>query len=232
MLQILVTDRWHQTFPGGHVGVLLIGNVDNSGHHDPLQENKRILELSLREQFQGYSRADFLELKVLKAYQNYYKKFDQTYHVQLQLESVVLKAKQLPTVSPLVDANFIAELKTLVLTAGHDADVLAASVLIDATLGGEEFFQMNGIGKLLKPNDMMMSDGQGIVCTILYGQDRRTAISAITRRALYVAYAPSGIPAAMVRQQLDLILEHVMLFAPQAEVEMLEIYASTIEKNQ
>jgi DNA/RNA-binding domain of Phe-tRNA-synthetase-like protein len=232
VLQIQVTDRWHQTFPEGHVGVLLIGNVDNSGIDDPLQENKRILESSLREQFQGYSRADFLELEVLRAYQNYYKKFDQTYHVQLQLESVVHKAKSLPTVSPLVDANFIAELKTLVLTAGHDADLLTAPVLIDATLGGEELIQMNGSRKLLKPNDMMMSDEHSIICTILYGQDKRSAILAATRRALYVAYAPAGVPTQAVQGQLDSILEHVLVFAPQAEVEMLEIYASSAEKSR
>jgi DNA/RNA-binding domain of Phe-tRNA-synthetase-like protein len=227
MLQIQVTDRWHQTFPEGHVGVLLIGNVNNSGHDDPLKEQKRTLEFGLCERFKGFSRAELLELEVLRAYQNYYKKFDQTYHVQLQLESVVHKGKQLPTVSPLVDANFIAKLKTLVLTAGHDADLLAVPVLIDATLGGEELIQMNGSRKLLKPNDMMMSDGQGIVCTILYGQDKRTAISPVTRRALYVAYAPAGVPAEMVQQQLDSILEHVLVFAPQAEVEQSTIYAST-----
>ena len=207
--------------------MLLVGNIDNSGRDDPLKEQKRSLEVGLRERFKEFSRAELLGLEVLKAYQNYYKKFDQTYHFQLQLESVVHKAKQLPTVSPLVDANFIAELETLVLTAGHDADLLAAPVSIDATLGGEALIQMNGSRKLLKPKDMMMSDGQGVVCTILYGQDKRTAISALTRRALYVAYAPSGVPVQTVQWQLDSILEHILVFSPRAEVEQSTIYTST-----
>jgi DNA/RNA-binding domain of Phe-tRNA-synthetase-like protein len=154
-------------------------------------------------------------------------KFGQTYHIQLQLEAVVQQGKPLPNVSPLVDANFAAELETLILTAGHDADVLEAPVTIDATHGGEPFRQLNGVVRSLKPNDMMMSDSQGIVCTILYGQDARTPISLNTRRALYVAYAPSGVPRATVQQQFDAIRANILLVAPEAEVEMSEIFAAT-----
>jgi DNA/RNA-binding domain of Phe-tRNA-synthetase-like protein len=130
-------------------------------------------------------------------------------------------------VSPLVDANFAAELETLVLTAGHDADLLERPLILDATRGGEAFRQMNGSEKVLKPNDMMMSDGKGVICTVLYGQDQRTPISPSTRRALYVAYAPSGVPVEAVVRQLDVICENIQLFAPEAQVEGLEIYAAS-----
>ena len=223
---IETTERWHDTFPGGHVGVLLVGEVDNTGRTTPLDERKKEIASRLREEFAEFSRADFLNLEVLKAYRNYYKQFGQTYHVQLQLESVVHKGKSLPNVSPLVDANFAAELETLVLTAGHDADLLESPLIIDATQGGEAFVQMNGAEKSLKPNDMMMADEKGIICTIIYGQDERTPISPATRRALYVAYAPSGVPVAMVRRQLEAIRENILLFAPEAEVERLEVYAA------
>lgn len=223
---IEVTERWHGTFPGGHVGVLLISRVDNTKRTTPLDERKKELESRLRDEFAEFSRADLLDLEALKAYRNYYKQFGQTYHVQLQLESVVHKGKSLPNVSPLVDANFAAELETLVLTAGHDADLLAAPVTLDATQGGEAFVQMNGAEKSLKPNDMMMADASSVVCTILYGQDERTPISPTTRCALYVAYAPSGVPVAVVRRQLETLRENILLFAPEAEVERLEVYAA------
>lgn len=226
MFQIDVTDRWHNTFPGGHVGVLLIGQVDNARRPTPLDQRKREIESALRQKYDGYSRADLLELEVLKAYRRYYKKFNKTYHVQLQLESVVQKGKSLPRVSPLVDANFAAELETLVLTAGHDADLLKLPVTIDATQGHEQLIQLNGSVRALKANDMMMTDGESVVCTIIYGQDKRTPISPQTRRALYVAYAPAGVTAVNVQQQLDAILENVRLFAPAAEVEMNQIFSA------
>ena len=56
MFPILVTDRWRETFVGGHVGVLLIGNVDNSQRETPLDPRKREIEARLREKFAGFAR--------------------------------------------------------------------------------------------------------------------------------------------------------------------------------
>ena len=206
--------------------MLLIGNVDNTKRETPLDERKREVEARLRERYAGFSRGDFLELEVLSAYRDFYKRFGNTYHVQGQLESVV-GGKALPNVNPLVDANFTAELETLVLTAGHDAALLKGPLTIDATKGDETFVQMNGKERNLKPDDMMMRDAEGIVCTILYGQDRRTPISPDTEWALYVAYAPVGVSTEAVQQQLDAIRENVDLFAPDAKVERVEIFEAS-----
>ena len=220
------TAKWHSTFEGGHVGVLLLSEINNSAPSSALNAKKLELESRLREEYAHFSRQDFFEIEVLKAYRNYYKLFGNTYHVQGQLESVVHKGKSLPSVSPLVDANFVAELDSLVLTAGHDADLLEPPLFIDATQDGEAFTQMNGKEKQLKVNDMMMRDAKGIVCTILYGQDKRTPISPKTKRALYVSYAPAGVKKEDVQKQLELIRQNVLLFAPAAVTEMLEIHAA------
>ena len=226
MLPIEVTERWHRTFEGGAVGVLLVENVDNAKRKTALDAHKREVEATLRTQFDGFSRADLLELPILQAYRRYYKKFNKTYHVQLQLESVVQKGKKLPNVTPLVDANFAAELETLVLTAGHDADLLEGTITIDATQVGDEFVQMNGKKRPLKPNDMMMRDEKGIVCTIIYGQDQRTPISPSTRRALYVAYAPAGVLADAVQKQLEAIRDNVLRFAPEARIAETAVFVA------
>lgn len=126
------------------------------------------------------------------------RRFDQTCHVQWQLESIAHKGRSLPKVSPLVDARFMAGLGTLVLAANHDADRPVWPLVLDATRGGEAFEQMSGKVRRLEPNDMMMADARGIVRAVLYGQDRRTPISPQTRRVLYVCYVPSGIPAPLV----------------------------------
>ena len=231
MIQLNVTDRWQTTFPGAHVGVLLIGRVDNTKRPTLLDRHKRAVEAQLREKFAGLTRADLLELEVLKAYRNFYRRFGNTYHVQLQLESVVHKGKSLPSVSPLVDANFTAELETLVLTAGHDADVLRPPLTLDAARGGEAFTAMNGSVKTLKPGDMMMTDASGVICTIIAGQDARTPISPATNRALYVAYAPVGVPLESVERQLEIIRKNVLLFAPDAEGEFT-IYTANSSANR
>jgi DNA/RNA-binding domain of Phe-tRNA-synthetase-like protein len=133
--------------------------------------------------------------------------------VLLQLESVVLKGKNLPEVSPLVDANFTAELDTLVLTASHDAAHLQPPLFIDVSRTGDEFIRMNGAPKQLPPGDMVMRDGRGVTCTIIYGQDNISLITASTTHALYVAYAPLGVGGGAVMAQLDAIERNIRLFS-------------------
>ena len=225
MIEVQASDRWQTKFPGGQVGLLLIGAVNNASRETALEAYKQALAASLRAKYGGLSRADLLELPVLQAYKDYYRQFNKTYHVQLQLESIVFKGKSLPSVSPLVDAVFAAELESLILTAGHDADRLVDPVMIDASRGDESYSGFYGERRTPKPGDMLMRDGQGVVCTILYGQDQRTPITPQTRRALYVAYVPAGIEPETVEAHLNQIEANVRLFAPAAEVEYRQVLA-------
>ena len=120
MLSISTSDEWQASHPGATIGVLELSGVENSGSSAALNEHKREVEARLRERFKGLTRQDLLALPVLSAYDRYYAHFNKTYHVRAALESIVWKGKSLPEVSPAVDANFMAEVETLVLTAGHD----------------------------------------------------------------------------------------------------------------
>jgi DNA/RNA-binding domain of Phe-tRNA-synthetase-like protein len=192
--------------------------VDNAVACPELDRRKRAVETSLRARFKGVARAEFGAIEVLRDYQRYYKSFDKTYHVQLQLESIVSKGKSLPDVSPLVDANFVAELETLVLTAGHDAAKLREPLCIDLSREGDVIVQMNGTSKPIRVGDMVMRDADAVSCSILYGQDNRSPISRQTAHVLYVAYAPPGVSAAAVEAQLAGILANVRTFAPGCSV--------------
>lgn len=226
MINVNISEKWRNKFPGSHIGILLIGNVDNSKRVTLLDKRKKEIESRVREKFAGYSRRDLLELEVLKAYKKYYKQFNKTYHVLLQLESVVHKNKSLPNINPLVDAYFASEMDTFLLTAGHDADLLEGAIIIDVTSGTERFTQMNGNSRILKADDMMMKDEKGVVCTIIYGQDQRTPISPKTKRALYVAYVPEGITRTAVISHLDTIKDNVLFFAPKANVEYEKVHSA------
>lgn len=218
MLTITVTPEWKSVYPGAQIGILEIVGVDNTLRSELLEAKKRALESRLRARFAGYVRRDFLALPVMAAYERYYKHFDKTYHVLLQLESIVLKGKNLPEVSPLVDANFAAELDTLVLTASHDVARLQSPLLIDVSRVGDEFIRMNGIPKQLPLGDMVMRDSQGVICTILYGQDNLSPITARTTHALYVAYAPPGVGVENVQAQLDAIEKNIRLFSANCQL--------------
>lgn len=219
MLSISATDNWRTTHPGAVIGLLELSGVDNSHPSAKLDAQKRATEARLRERYRDFARADFVSLPVMAAYQKYYKRFTKTYHVLLQLESLVLKGKSLPDVSPLVDANFIAEVETLVLTAGHDVEKLVAPVIMDVSRAGDQIMRMNGAPKDMDAGDMVMRDATGVVCSIIYGQDNVSPISSATTHVLYVCYAPAGVPPETVETQLQRIEENVRLFCPDARVE-------------
>ena len=223
MLTITATDAWKEAHPGGKIGLLEISGIDNKQPALNLEEKKRAVEDRLRERYADFSREDFLALPVMEAYHRYYRGFGYTYHVLLQLESVILKGKSLPNVSPLVDANFAAELETLVLTAGHDVARLEAPIVIDVAHDGDQIIQMSGKQKDVPAGDMLMRDASGVTCTILRGQDNRSPISKDTTHVLYVAYAPDGVTEAHVRAQLSTIAKYVDMFAPNCVLERSEL---------
>lgn len=219
MLSISATNEWRITHPGAVIGLLELSGVDNSSFSPKLEERKRETEARLRERYRDFARADFLSMPVMAAYQKYYKRFTKTYHVLLQLESLVLKGKSLPDVSPLVDANFTAEVDTLVLTAGHDVAKLVAPVVMDVSRAGDQITRMNGAPKAMDAGDMLMRDATGVVCSIIYGQDNVSPILPETTHVLYVAYAPVGVPLETVDAHLQKIEENVRLFCPGAVME-------------
>lgn len=226
-MDITLSPIWQITFPGAQLGLLHMTGIDNSKRPTPLDAEKRRVEAQVREQYGHLSRAELREDPTLAAYHAYYKRFKKSYHVQLQLESVALKGKGLPTVNPLVDSYFAAELESFILTAGHDADKLNGPVTLGVTEPGDTLVMMNGETREVKPGDMKMMDGDELVCTILYGQDKRTPITPQTSSVLYVAYVPAGVEPAIVRANFERIKANVALVSPEAEVELEEIFSAT-----
>jgi DNA/RNA-binding domain of Phe-tRNA-synthetase-like protein len=145
MLSISTTDAWRDARPGAAVGLLELSGADNAHSSAGLETRKRETEAHLRERYRGFTRQDFLALPVMTAYAQYYKRFNKTYHVQLQVESIVLKGKNLSDVSPLVDANFAAEVETFILTAGHEVAKLGGPISIDVSAQGDQMTQMIGM---------------------------------------------------------------------------------------
>ena len=218
------TSSWRSTFPEAHAGVLVMRAASNPAHHAALESQKTALEQDLRKQFSGQDRAAIASHPILRAYAEYYRQFKKTYHIQLQLESIVLKGKSIPSVAALVEAMFMAEMKDMLLTAGHDLDVLQLPLSLDVATGTEQYTLLRGEQQTLKAGDMMISDQAGVISSIVYGPDERTQITAETQNVIFTVYAPPRISKQSVAQHLQGIKENVMLFAPRAQVELFQIY--------
>ncbi|MFN2281075.1 MAG: hypothetical protein ACK2TZ_04360 [Anaerolineales bacterium] len=218
-----LSPAWKSTYPEAIVGVLAMGGASNPSSHPELQAAKAALEEELRTRYAGWDRAQLKALPVMQAYEAYYKPFKKTYHVLQQIESVAFKGKSIPKVAALVETMFMAELDNLLLTAGHDLDQVEPPVTIDVASGDESYVRMNGDDQVLKADDMMITDRRGILSSIIYGPDQRTRIRPETRRVLFTTYGPPGIEAGLMRAHLEQLRDNVLLVAPGAETEAMQV---------
>jgi DNA/RNA-binding domain of Phe-tRNA-synthetase-like protein len=223
---LTVTAAWQTTYPGAAVGVLAMQGVSNPDSHPGLDGRKQALEEEIRSRFSGQDKAAIRALGPVQTYNDHYKRFKKTYHVQLQLESVAFKGKSIPRVASLIEAMFMAELKNLLLTAGHDLDSVQGPVTLDVAAGNETYAMLNGREQVLKRDDMFISDAVGVMSSVVYGPDSRTRIKPATRRALFTVYAPEGIGQEAVLGHLRDIQDNVAAFAPDAVTDLLEVYTT------
>jgi DNA/RNA-binding domain of Phe-tRNA-synthetase-like protein len=221
-----LTDKWKATYPGAGVGVLEMCGVANPESSSELDQRAGHIEQYLRERYSGADRATIKTIPSIQAYSDYYRQFKKTYHVQLQLESVLLKGKSIPGMRALIKAMVSAELKNHLLTAGHDVELLDGSLTADVATGEELYTRFGDKEQQLKQGDMFIADGSGIVSSVIYGPDARTSIRENTEHVCFTVYVVPGIAPATVKAHLADIRDAVMLVSPGAEVEMLEFVGS------
>jgi DNA/RNA-binding domain of Phe-tRNA-synthetase-like protein len=219
-----VSDDWKRAYPGAHAGILAMRNVLNPARHLELDHQKAELEADLRALFTD--RDSLKSLVPIKAYQEYFKRFKKTYHVFQQLESVIFKGKPIPQVAALVEAMFMEELRNMLLTAGHDLDLVKTPLKLDVAKGIEKYIRMNGQEQVLKAGDMMIADSVAVISSVIYGPDKRTMITPATKRVLFTVYAVPGIGEQTVRQHLQGIEANIRLVSPDAQQELLEVYGT------
>jgi DNA/RNA-binding domain of Phe-tRNA-synthetase-like protein len=218
---LIATGAWRYSFPGAVAGALVMRGVGNPERSAALEAEKRRLEERLRAAASELKSVTSAADRVLVAYSDYYRARGKSYQVKAQWESVARKGKPIPSRAALVEAMFMAELESLILTAGHDLDAVVPPLRVDVTTEGDRYLLLNGTEAVLAAGDMTMRDGVGIVASVLRGPDLRTRITSETRSVLFAVYAPAGVGEDEVRGHLERIQANVELVAPGALTQQL-----------
>jgi DNA/RNA-binding domain of Phe-tRNA-synthetase-like protein len=221
---IEVSESWRTNHPGSAFAVLVMQDFQLPGETSLLSTQKKALEEELRARYQAMDRSQIRSIPQMQAYGAFYRNYKKTYHIQLQLESIVHKNKHLPEGPLLVQAMFMAEMETFLLTAGHDLDKIEGQMSLNAATGQEIYTLLRGEQATCKPGDMIMTDEMGVICSVIYGQDWRTSISNDTQNVIYAIYIPKGIQEALIDEHLDQLEENVSLISPHASRYFRYIY--------
>jgi DNA/RNA-binding domain of Phe-tRNA-synthetase-like protein len=219
-----VSERWMTAYPDAMVAVLVVKGATNAQEHPALEARKRSLEADLRSRFADPDAIKSAE--AIAPYVAYYKRFEKTYHLMQQLKTVVVKGRPMPTVSGLVDVMFMAEMRNLLLTAGHDLATVELPITLDVCTGEERYVKLNGEEQLAKAGDMMVVDRRGVLSSVIHGPDFRSRIAPQTRDVLYVVYAPSGITRDSAVRHVADMADSILLFSPSAQAEPVRILSA------
>lgn len=218
---VVVDETWKESWPQAHVGLMTVSGVGALSGNAALNEKKDELVRALRKRFPD--KEAILSWHPVRSYVDYFKRYKKTYHVLMQLESIACRGKSLPSVSPVVEAMFMAELDNAILTAGHDVEKLHLPLRLKAADGDEKYEGIGGREQAVKARDMIMSDGAGIIASVIGGPDDRTKLTPQTQRCLFVAYGPPGIEPIILERHLAAIRSNLELFSPELRVEHQEI---------
>ncbi len=213
---------WALGYPGATAGLLAMDRICQPASSPALLAEKARVEEELRLSFPD--RAALKAHPLARAYNAYYKRFGWSYTVLPQVESVAVKGKTIPALVPLVTAMFTAELKTLLLTAGHDLATLEGPVRLLVARGGERFVRLSGEEQEIKKGDLHMADERGIIAAVLHGPDQRTRLTAASTGVLYCVYGVPGVPREAMAAHLDLLESYVRLVDPAARTLLKAAY--------
>lgn len=211
-------------YPGAKMGVLAMTNVEASAPLAPDAVEDALNEI--RRRYGHLDRAGLKEIHPVKAYVEYYKKHGYSYHVLGQVESVLQGKKQLRAESGLLQAMFLTELESMLLTAGHDLGKLQNPIQLKIASGNETYASITGKETTAVQGDLMVCDGNGVISSILRGPDFRSRITGATADVLFTFYAPPGIETGSIREALEKLRDRITSFSTLSSTAILHVYES------
>jgi DNA/RNA-binding domain of Phe-tRNA-synthetase-like protein len=222
LLKILTTVK--ELYPASMFGIMTAHGLDAAADRSCVEALKNDEIAKIKAAHIGYERKNIITSAPVCHYSAYYKQFKKTYHVISQLESILLKDRGIPSVGMPVEAMFLAEIKNLLLTAGHDLDKIDGDLTVRVSIGTENYRCISGTEQQLVKDDLYLSDTSGILSSIIYGPDYRTRITDVTKNAIYFVYGVEGVTEEQIREHLKDIRTYLSAVIKTAEFNSIEVF--------
>ena len=219
-----ITDAVRQKYPETLLGVLRVNDLKTTPDPAAWNELRTRETASFRASRITYERKSAVTASPLACYTGFYRQFKKTYPVLLQMESVLLKGREIRADCLAVETMFLAEVKHGLLVAGHDTQNLSGRFTLDLARGGEAFTMVAGQPRSLKTGDMFMADNGVILSSILEGQDYNTRLTEHSAGALYCVYALGGVSGAQVTAFFRDLRRYLLTAYPEASVQEEQVY--------
>jgi len=209
-VSLTITDAYRQRFPDLAFG---IGTIQSCTYFEKNESFKLFKRDLLRKMRRRASLAQ-IEERV-----NLYDRFFKEWGYPCPLPGHFKRAIEMgfPIVNLYIDTHIIAEMYHGILMAIQDLERFQGEWKLDLAHEGETFEGVSGNTIRCKEDEIVLRDGEGIVCSLFQGPDFRTRVAPMSRNIVVYVFTAPGIQEEQVSNGLKLALEILEKFGHGAD---------------
>ena len=195
-----ITDAYRQRFPNLAFGIGTIQSCTYFEKNESFKLFKRELLRKMRR------RANLAQLEErINLYDQFFKEWGYSCPLPNHLKRTVEMG--FPIVNLYIDTHIIAEMCHGILMAIQDLDRFQGQWKLDLAQEGETFQGVSGKMIQCKDDEIVLRDGEGMVCSLFQGPDFKTRVEPASKNIVVYVFTAPGIQEEQVSNGLQLALE-------------------------
>jgi hypothetical protein len=195
-----ITDVYRQQFPDLAFGIGTIQSCAYFEKSEPFKLFKRDLLRKMRR------RANLAQIEErINLYNRFFKEWGYPCPLPGHFNRTIEMG--FPIVNLYIDTHIIAEMYHGILMAIQDLERFHGEWKLDLAAEGETFQGVSGKTIRCKEKEIILRDGEGIVCSLFQGPDFRTRVEPTSKDIVVYVFTAPGIQGEQVSSGLQLALE-------------------------
>ena len=207
---LTLTDAYRQRFPNLAFG---IGTIQSCTYFEK-SESFKLFKRDLLRKMRRRANLAQIEERI-----NRYDRFFKEWGYPCPLPGHFKRTVEMgfPIVNLYIDTHIIAEMYHGILMAIQDLDRFEGEWKLDLAQEGETFQGVSGKMIRCKEDEIVLRDGEGMVCSLFQGPDFKTRVVPTSENITVYVFAAPGIQEEQVSNGLQLALEILEKFGHGAD---------------
>jgi len=197
---LTLTDAYRQRFPNLAFG---IGTIQSCAYFEK-SESFKLYKRELLRKMRRRANLGQVEERI-----NLYDRFFKEWGYSCPLPGHFKRTVEMgfPIVNLYIDAHIIAEMYHGILMAIQDLERFRGEWKLDLAQEGETFQGVSGKMIRCKEDEIVLRDGEGMVCSLFQGPDFKTRVEPASKNIVVYIFTAPGIQEEQVSNGLQLALE-------------------------
>jgi len=209
-VSLAITDAYRQAFPDLAFG---IGTIQSCTYFEK-SESFKLFKRDLLRKMRRRANLGQIEKRI-----NLYDRFFKEWGYSCPLPGHFKRTIEMgfPMVNLYIDAHIIAEMCHGILMAIQDLGRFQGEWKLDLAQEGETFQGVSGKMIRCKKDEIVLRDGEGVVCSLFQGPDFKTRVEPTSENITVYIFTAPGIQEEQVSNGLQLALEILEKFGHGAD---------------